>query len=233
MQKIVDMEGYREKGELVISYETVRDVRETLMRYKMIQSQYQQYYDQLVKLNQNYKQEVHTARMYVSHFLQVLNLAIERGELKPEIRPDYGLQIDSDKLPRLRTEADIIRQGSIVIKTEEERIRRGGVPIYNPNIAKVKVHFSIFADHYYNMTTLRQNIQKFKAEINEKRPLVDELILDIWNQVETFYERYPIDSKLRHCRQFGLIYYTSNKELDRIRRQQESTNNQQLLDFGE
>lgn len=233
MQKIAAMEGYRENGELVLSYQTIRDVRELLNKFRNLQGQYQLYQDQFLKANQGYKQEIYVARMYVSHFLQVMNMAIDRGELKPEIRQDYGLDPEKSKLPPLIKEKDLDEWGSRVILAEEQRIRKGGVPIYNPNIAKVKVHFSIFRDHYYNMNTLRTNCAKFLEELTAMRPMVDDIILDIWNQVDTFYEGLPLAQHLEKVRQFGVIYFTRPSELAKSRKRQDAEQRQGQLNFGE
>ena len=51
------------------------------------------------------------ARLYVSHFIQVLNFCIARGEMKPAIRSYYGLEEKSSKVPPLLTEQDLLFWG--------------------------------------------------------------------------------------------------------------------------
>lgn len=227
LQKAVNMEGYKEDGQLVLSYQTIRDAQQLLGKFRSTQRQYQQYYDQFIKLSKGYREEMHTARMYVSHFIQVLNMTIQRGELRAEIKTGYGLDPESDKLPPLKSEHDVAQWGEKVIKGEEYRVAHGGVPIYNPNIAKVKVHYSIFAERYYSINTLRQNTAKHLEELTQMRPVIDDLLLDMWNQIESFYMDLPLGLRIKKGEQFGLIYYVRSSEKKKI----EAEKMQSSLDF--
>lgn len=227
LQKAVNMEGYKENGELVLSYQTIRDAQQLLSKFRSAQRKYDQYYGQFLKTDKSYKDEAKVAKMYISHFIQVLNMTIMRGELKSEIKPSYGLEIDDNTCPKMKSEAEIIEWGKKIIAGEELRVSRGGVPLYNPNIAKVKVYYSIFAEHYYSINGLKQNAEKYREELVQMRPEVDDLLLDLWNQVENFYSELPLSKSLEKCGQFGLIYYLRTSEKKQI----EAEQMQGLLDF--
>ena len=215
LQAAIKMEGHKENGELVLSYQTIRDAQQILTKFRNLQRAYQQYYDQFIQMSKTFREEQHMAHMYISHFIQVLNMTIQRGELRKDIKEGYGLDPESTKMPTLKSDHDVAEWGEKIIRGEEQRIAHGGVPIYNPNIAKVKVHFSIFADHYYNMNTLRQNIAKYLQELTDMRPLVDDLLQDMWNQVENSYTDLPLSARLDKCQQYGIVYFlrTSEKKL--------------------
>ena len=227
LQKAVSMEGYKENGQLVLSYQTIRDAQQMLSKFRYSQRQYQQYYDQYIATGQDYKKDAAVARLYVSHFIQVLNMTILRGELRNDIKPGYGLDPESNALPSLNTDKDLIEWGKKIIDGEEKRIQRGGVPIYNPNIAKVKVHYSIFAEHYYSINTYKQNSEKHRIELVQMRPLIDDLLLDLWNQVEAFYADCPLSIRIERGAKFGLIYYLRDTEKKQI----EAEKLQSRLDF--
>lgn len=216
LQKAISMEGHKENGELVLSYQTIRDAQQMLSKFRNLQNQYEQYYNQFLKTSKSYRDEVKTARMYVSHFIQVLDMAIERGELKSEIKTGYGLDPNDARVPSLKSDADVAEWGKKIIEGEEQRIQHGGIPIYNPNIAKVKVYYSIFADHYYNINGLKQNSEKYREALVQMRPMVDDLLLDIWNQVENFFSNLPLSISLEKSAQFGLIYYLRTCEKKQI-----------------
>ena len=82
-----------------------------------------------------------TARLYVSHFIQVLTFCIQRGELKPDARLFLGLSEQEKSIPDLGTEQQLLEWGEKVIKGEEQRMTQGGSRIYNPGIAMVKVKY--------------------------------------------------------------------------------------------
>jgi hypothetical protein len=227
LQKAVSMEGYKENGQLVLSYQTTLDAQRLLSKFRHFHTQYRQYYTQFVKTGKAYKNEANVARMYVSHFIRVLNMAIQRGELKKEIKEDYGLAPDDFTLPSLKNEAEIEKWGRLIIAGEEKRISRGGVPIYNPNIAKVKVYWSIFADHYHTVSGLKTNAEKYRQELVQMRPVVDDLIHDLWDQVKNFYSELPMQQSIDKCSRFGMVFYLRKSE----KKQLEAEKLQNFIEF--
>ncbi|MDO4496960.1 MAG: hypothetical protein Q4B58_03880 [Bacteroidales bacterium] len=215
LEAATKMEGFREHGDLVLSYRTTQDALQFLIKFKKAHSKYINCHELHLKSSKTYRGEVNTARMYVSHFVQVLYFAVQRGELKKEILPDYGIDPDNFIMPDLSLEPAIVEWGERIIKAEEDRTRKGGIPIYNPTIAKVKVHWTIFKDHYIEHDQLRQNSAKALDEVTQMRPQADDIILDIWNQVEAFYNGLPQETKIEKCKKFGLIYYYRSIEKKR------------------
>lgn len=227
LKKAAEMEGYRENGELVLSYRTTQDTQQLLNKFYRAQKKYESCHELHLQSSKTYRPELNKAKMYVSHFLQVLIMTIQRGELRKDIKTAYGLSANTDTLPDLNAEQAVQEWGERIIKAEEERVQKGGVPIYNPTIAKVKVHWNIFSEHYFMHRQLRQNAENALEEVSMMRPLADDLILDIWNQVETFYSNLPTEDKVKKCKQFGIIYYYRSKELAK----KKATASQSFIDF--
>lgn len=227
LQKIVSMEGHKENGQLVLSYQTIRDTQQLLSRFRNAHRQYQQYYDQSLVIGKEVKKGATMARLYVSHFIQVLNMCIQRGELPGDIKVGYGLDPATSTKPSLTADKDLAYWGQKIIEGEENRVRQGGLPIYNPNIGKVKVYYSIFAEQYYSGLTYKQNAEKHRSELSDLRPLVDDLLEDVWNHVEAFFSSLPLTLRMAKYEQFGLTYYLHAKE----KKQAEAEKLQSRLDF--
>ena len=155
---------------------------------------------------------VQNARMYISHFIQVLNLAVIRGEIKKEAKELYKLDCESHILPDLSSEEDILVWGQNIIDGEQERIRQGGFAIYNPTITKVKVHYDIFKEHQINQQMHRRTTDRVYGDLEALRKQADEIILKIWNQVEDYYKNQLPYQRLRSCKNYGLIYYYRSGE---------------------
>lgn len=153
-----------------------------------------------------------TARLYISHFIQVLNLAVLRDEIKPAHKALYGLP-ESNTVPDLLSEAAMVEWGRKIIDGEKRRTAQGGIPIYNPTIARVKVHYDIFLDSYERQKNYQALTTRSLDELASMRDRADELILDIWNQVEAKYQDVtPNEVRLDKCRDYGLIYYYRSGE---------------------
>ena len=76
--------------------------------------------------SRKYAEYTRKAKLYISHFLQVLNFTIARGELKPVARTFYGIDENDTKLPSLVSDQDLLEWGAKVIAGEQERTRNGG-----------------------------------------------------------------------------------------------------------
>ena len=51
------------------------------------------------------------ARLYLTHFIRVMNMAIFRGDLPAESRAFYGLATNESTVPSLNTENELISWG--------------------------------------------------------------------------------------------------------------------------
>ena len=142
-----------EKGELynvrdlAITLKTLFEARNFLQRFEAAQIYYTQCYDNQSRASRKHQSNVKTARLYISHFIQVLNLAVLRDEIKVAHKDLYGLP-DTNTVPDLLSEAALVEWGKRIIDGEQRRMSQGGIPIYNPTIARVKVHYDIFLDSY-------------------------------------------------------------------------------------
>ena len=93
------------------------------------------------------------------------------------------------------------------------KLRRFTIPNYNPTIARVKVHYDIFLDSYERQKNYQSATNRSLDELASMRDRADELILDIWNQVEAkFQEVNPNEARLAKCRDYGLVYYYRSNE---------------------
>ena len=217
LKHAISKEGVKYNDKLVLNYRTIQDASTVLFKFQRAQQEYQHAYDNMLRQCKNFKKETQNAKMYISHFIQVMNMAIMRKELKKDIKTGYGLDPNDNTVPDLSTEQAILEWGDKIIKGEEARTIKGGFPIYNPTIAKVKVHYSIFAEHLYEMRVLRGNVTRTLDEITKMRPATDDIILDIWNQVENTFNDLPLDLKIENCKNFGLIYYLRSSELAKLK----------------
>lgn len=173
---------------------------------------YKQVLQNQINANKQYQQVLYNARMYISHFIQVLNLSVIRGDIKSDQKLYYHLSTENHNVPDLFSEASIAKWGKNIIEGEKERTRNGGFPIYNPTIGKVQVHFEIFKEFKMNQKLYQHTTNKNLKELAGMRVQADEIILDIWNQVEEYYKDETHYNKLEKCKKFGLVFYYRKNE---------------------
>jgi len=194
-------------GNEVVSFALVLETKNFYRIFDNQLSQYQKMLENQINANKQYQQMVYNARMYISHFIQVFNLAVIRGDIKSEHKRLYRLEPETHNVPDLNSDTAILEWGKYILDGESERIRNGGTPIYNPPISKVKVHYEIFKEYNGNHK-LHQNItNRNRGGLVELRKKCDELILNVWNQIEEKFKDEKPHSRLKKCMEFGLVYY--------------------------
>jgi len=184
-------------------------------------------YSQQVERSKEYHSAVKKAKLYLSHFIQVLNMAIARGELPEKTRAKYGISVASHKLPTLSSDKDLIEWGKKVIQGETERIRMGEPPITNPTIAVVKVRYEKFVELYNHQHILQQNAHRYQEELEALREKADEIILNVWNEVEATYKNLPDHERREKAKEYGLVYVYRKNEINDFRFLDKG-----LVDFG-
>ena len=166
-----------------------------------------------IERNKDYHMLLKKAKLYISHFIQVVNMAIQRGEISSSILDYYNLNGYAKKLPPLNSEEEIIKWGEILIEGETQRIRKGMSPITNPTIAVVKVRYEKFMDAYHNQKNLQQVNNRCLKELADLRPVADDIILQTWNEVEESFKDLPDDLRREKAMEYGLVYVFRKNEL--------------------
>ena len=166
-----------------------------------------------IERNKDYHSLQKKAKLYISHFVQVVHMAIQRGEISSTILDYYKLNGYSKKLPPLNTEEEIIKWGEKLIDGETQRVRKGMSPITNPTIAVVKVRYEKFLEAYWNQKNLQLNNNRSLKELADLRPLADDIILQIWNEVEESFKDLPDDLRREKAMEYGLVYVYRKNEL--------------------
>jgi len=170
-------------------------------------------FNRQIDKNKDYHNQLKKARLYISHFVQVVNMAIQRGEQPSSVREFYNLSGYGKKLPPLNTEEDVLKWGKNIIEGETERVRKGLSPITNPTIAVVKVRYEKFLESYRNQKKLQESTNRALHELKCLRPKADDIILNIWNEVEDSFKDLPDNLKREKASEYGLIYiYRKNEQ---------------------
>lgn len=157
--------------------------------------------------NESYEAALKKARMYVSHFIQVLSMSIMRGEIARSKRPYYGLPENEDTVPNLFSESSVLEWGCKIMKGEQRRQAEGGIPIYNPTMGRVSVVFEIFKEMYDKQQMLQQRTNDALSNISDMRFEGDEIIFEAWSEIEKAFAGFEGEARIKKCSKYGVIYY--------------------------
>ncbi len=200
-------------NDVVVSMQALYKAKSAVAKFERLCKLYQQTYETQIRANKSFQKQIKNARMYISHFVQVLYLSVIRDEIKHYNLNLYGL-VNSDMLvPDLSTNELLLEWGQNIITGEEKRIAKGGVPIYNPTIAKVKVMYSIFSDAYQTQNMHQKATNRRQIDVVNYRSEIDEMILDIWQQVEEANSSFSAKEKIKKNKEYGIVYYYRKGEV--------------------
>jgi hypothetical protein len=201
--------------DLAVSPSILEKARSTMMQFERLCMRYQQSYDTQVRAGKAFQGKVKNARMYISHFIQVLYMCVMRAEIKEEHLQLYGLKNANMIIPDLTSNEQLIEWGRRVIEGENARTSKGGVPIYNPSVAKLKVMYSLFKDGYHTQKLHQKTTAHIQDEVANYREVVDDVIFEIWEQVEKYNLNLPVKQRLDRNREYGVVYYYRKGEVEK------------------
>lgn len=198
---------------LAFSQSTFQKIMTFLPCYEKSMIQQKGAFNTQTERSMDYLSHLKKVRMYISHFIQVVNLAIQRGELPVTVQDYYKLSEWGCKVPPMNTEEEVCTIGKNLIEGETARIRKGLAPVTNPTIAVVKVWYEKFMDAYKDQKNLQTVTCRSQKELASLRPKADEIILDIWNEVENSFRDLPDNLKREKAGEYGITYVYRKTEL--------------------
>ena len=213
MKKALEIGKETPPFRLAFSMKTFVRIQSFLPQYENTISIQRQTSNNQSDKGQEYQEAARKARLYITHFIKVMNMAILRGELPAETRAFYGIATDDSTIPSLATENELIGWGKRIIDGEEYRIRKGLTAITNPTIAVVKVRYVQFMDAWNFHKTINKRVAECAKKTADLRNEADEIITTLWNEVEAKFAGLPDEQKRAEAEKYGIVYVFRKNEL--------------------
>lgn len=207
MKTAIEVSESLHADECGISKSTFNELLSTFSRFEQIYISRQK-----LKHDNDYKAFRNKARMYIEHYLQVLIMAVERGELPSDALLYYGLKPGSTKLPDLRTDNKLIDFGKFLFEADSKRILEGGKYITNPGIAVVKVWFEKYVSARENHRVQIEKYRNNKDFIEQIRWEAHACIKNTWDEIEMSFEHLSPALKRKAAAHYGVMYVESPRE---------------------
>lgn len=192
---------------------TYQKIQSLIPSYETILSESKNAYSLQLEKNKVFHKQLKKAKVYCSHFIQVVNMAISRGELPSSTLAFFGMDEDVRKIPALNSDDDVFEWGKKLIEGEQNRRMKGLNPITNPTIAVVKVHYDNFIEAYNHQKNLKKRTGLSQNNLSCKREEADQLIQQLWNEIEDTFRDLPEDLKRQKASEYGVVYVYRKNEL--------------------
>lgn len=213
------LKNQEEEVELIIPYDFRVKLQEVAQNFENKLNFKNSTQQKGVAQNRKHTELTAKARMYLSHFMQVMNMSIQRGELAKSARLFYGIEKEDSKLPDFSTDALLLEWGAKIIEGENNRMAKGGNRIYNPSLALVSINFENFKESFQNLQHQQKIQLRANTEITSYRPIADKYILELWNILEKHFE-CSNETKFRTaCSAWGISYVYRKSELEKMEKQ--------------
>jgi hypothetical protein len=211
--------GDRDSGKLAFSKTTLLELKGSKSNFENHLKHHELNLKIESEKSSEYKVAFEKARMYISHFIQVLYMNIEREELNEKVLSFYQLNDPDRKIPGLNTEQEILTWGERVIQGEQKRMQQGGSPIYNPSIALVKVNVENFQEAAIFQSNLQKNTLRSYEKMQKLRKETNDFISRLWNEIEQNAEALSPDYKRQHAEEYGVVYVFRRHEKKKLQTQ--------------
>ena len=120
----------------------------------------------------------------LSHFIQVLNLAIDRGTVPASARAYYELPVQYTPVPDINTPADALQWASKLAAGEAQRVLAGGPAMAWPTIGEVAAAATALQAAETAQSAAKDTYDLAQEAVALQRPAVDACIRDLWDTIE-------------------------------------------------
>ena len=206
MVKAIDMSMKLPSHELAYSHLTLQKLNTLFPQFKLVVLRQKEAYKTQTQRSKKFTEKAKRAKLYLSHFIQVMNFMILRGELPETDRKFFGLKEYNRSLPPLMSDADLLAIGEQIVEGDQERQKFGGKMITNPTAAVVRVHYEDFRSAYFEQKNLQKQYALAMKNTAKMRSAADEIILQLWNEIEDKFSSFPDDEKRERAAEYGVAY---------------------------
>jgi hypothetical protein len=114
----------------------------------------------------------------------------------------------------MRTVGEIVRAAADVVRGEAERVAAGGTPLAQPSAAEIAEWLEQLEGEMKRRKQIMVTLDRISSAVMEMREEVDELILDLWDELDFAYRRDEAPAKRRRLREWGVVYETRTRRAE-------------------
>lgn len=146
-------------------------------------------------------------RLLVSHFIQVYQLAIARGDFAAAGRAVYELSVNDETVPNLDAEAALLLWADRIVKGDPRRVAQfSEAPMALPAASAVAAALQAYNAKLAAQSEAKDDLEAEQADVIALRADADKLIRDVWDEVEFALRQLEPPTLRRRAREWGVVY---------------------------
>ena len=139
-------------------------------------------------------------------YVKSLDNGIKINLFSAEDRTLLGLNSSNTRLPKLKTDQELLDFADLVISGDAERVADGGAAMPLPTIAAFTAIHAIAAPLIIAVSNAKTTLTDAKTDLNNQNAEIDDCIIHVWGEVEMFYSKYAPPAKRAACRLWSVRY---------------------------
>jgi len=148
-----------------------------------------------------------TLRTVVSHFFQVYQLGVARGVFSPSGRALYELSVNEETLPETTTEADLLLWAGRIVTGDPLRVVQFSEPAMAlPSAVEVSTALAAYNSQLAIQSGTKDSLATEQADVTALRTEADQVITDVWDEVEFSLRKLDAPALRRRAREWGVLY---------------------------
>ena len=146
-------------------------------------------------------------RLLVSHFIQVYQMGIARGDFAAAGRAVYELSVNEETVPNLDAEAALLLWADRIVKGDPRRVTQfSEAPMAMPAASAVAAALAAYNAKLTAQTEAKDDLEAEQADVIALRSEADKLIRDVWDEVEFALRQLEAPTLRRRAREWGVVY---------------------------
>lgn len=148
-----------------------------------------------------------TLRMIVSHFIQVYQMGIARGDFAAAGRAVYELSVNEETVPNLDAEAALLLWADRIVKGDPRRVPQfSEAPMAMPAASAVAAALQSYHEKLEAQTEAKDQLEAEQADVIDLRAEADQVIRDVWDEIEFALRQLEAPTLRRRAREWGVVY---------------------------
>ena len=115
--------------------------------------------------------------------------------------------MNEETVPLLDSEADLLLWADRLIKGDPRRVANFSEPsMAMPSAVEVSTALTAYNDELTLQTAAKDSLEGEQSDVNQLRPEADQLIRDVWDEVEFSLRQLDTPTLRRRAREWGVFY---------------------------
>ncbi len=145
----------------------------------------------------------------VLNYFKGMNNFIDAGTIPQTARALYNEPIGNTNLPDISNDTKLMTVAAKIITADAARVTLGGIAMANPTIVAYTTIYNVALPVITAVSNEKSALTTAKSNLKKQHVEIDDCILHVWNEVETFFSLEDPATKRASARPWSVRYIST------------------------